>query len=204
MQKNRFTKIICALLCIAIAAALPASAEETDFTDFFNTDSDSELSEYCRLEYEKFASSDAGTLYVNAKSGRFYLEDAAGTRWYSNPDMGDADEGASGVYKMELQSLLLIGYQDIAKKQYGKANSETGSVRSGNAVINRLENGFEAVYSFPQMGFTVPVEITLDSDGINASVDIGKIKESNPESFLICSISVLPYFGAGAPMKRAA
>lgn len=202
MHKNRFSKIICTLLCIAIAATLPVSAEETDFTDFFNTGSDSEISEYCHLEYEKFASSDAGTLYVNTKSGRFYLEDAAGARWYSNPDMGDADKGASGVYKMELQSLLLIGYQDIAKKQYGKANSETGSVRSGNAVISKLENGFEAVYSFPQMGFTVPVEITLDSEGINASVDMSKIKESNPESFLLCSISLLPYFGAGAPDEK--
>lgn len=201
MAKNRPIKILCFLLCIALAAALPVSAENevTDYTDFFDTDSSYEVSEYCNLEYEKFASSDAGSLYVNTKSGRFYLEDAAGVRWYSNPDMGDADEGASGVYRMELQSLLIIGYQDIAKNQYSKANSETGSVRSGNAVINKLDNGFEAVYNFAQLGFTIPVTITLESDGINASVDVTKIKETDPDNYLLCNISLLPYFGAGAP-----
>lgn len=205
MLKFNCKKLFCLLLCGVMSLSyLSVNAEEeiTDYSDFFNTDSTTEESEYCNLDYEKYVSSNAGSLFVNSKSGRFYFEDRTGTRWYSNPDMADKDEGTSGIYKMELQSLLLIGYQDITKKQYSKANSETGSVRAGSAKVNKTENGFEAVYTFEQFGFTVPVEISLDNSGLKAFIDVKKIKETKPDKYLLCSVSLLPYFGAGGPDEQ--
>ncbi len=161
-----------------------------------------EVSEYCNLVYDEIASSKAGKLFVNSDSGRFYFEDTAGEKWYSNPDMGDMDEKASGVYRMELQSLLIVQYYDVENDQFKKANSEANSVRRSGAAIEKIENGFKVVYSFQQLGFEIPVLITLTDKGINALVDCKEIKEENTDEFMLFRISLLPYFGAGTPDEK--
>ncbi len=192
-----YRKLISILLVFGMAVgvfSLSANAEnETD------ENTETEISEYCNLIYDECATSSAGKLFVNFNSGRFYFEDVVGEKWYSNPDTGDMDEKASGVYRMELQSLLIVHYYDVENKQFKKANSEANSVRRSDATVEKSENGFKAVYSFEQLGFVIPVEITLTDEGIKAFVNCRDIKEEKPDEFMLFRISLLPYFGAGAP-----
>ena len=114
-------------------------------------------------------------------------------------DMADADSKATGVYRMELQSLLMIQYYDATAKQLKKANTETSCVRSGGSVrIEIIEDGFIAYYDFTKIGFLIPLRITIDKNGLNAFVDCTKVEEAYPDKFTLYSLSVLPYFGAGS------
>ncbi len=196
---RKFVSILLVLVVASGVFSLAVNAEngineaETD---------DTEISEYCNLTYDECASSKAGKLFVNLDSGRFYFKDTAGEKWYSNPDMGDMDENASGVYRMELQSLMIIHYYDIENDQFKKANSEANSVRQSDAIIEKTKNGFKAVYSFEQLGFVIPVEITLSDKGIEAVVSCQDIKEEKADKYMLFRISLLPYFGAGAPDEQ--
>ncbi len=191
-----YRKFISILLVLGIALgtfSLSASAEDETAKA-----PETEISEYCNLSYDECASSRAGKLFVNSDSGRFYFEDTAGEKWYSNPDMGDMDENASGVYRMELQSLLIIHYYDVENDQYKKANSEANSSRRKGASIEKTANGFKVIYNFEQLGIVIPVEISLDDKGIKAVVNCQEIREEKADEFMLFRISLLPYFGAGA------
>ena len=206
---TKYKRILCLalcsvmLLCIApTGTAIAGSTDDikADDTEDVDLTEEEEISEYCNLNYEECASSSSGKLFVHYDSGRFYYEDKAGQRWYSNPDMADMDSSAGGIYRMELQSLFIVQYYDISVKQYKKANTETSCVRSGGDVkVTNIEDGFEVLYDFAQIGFKIPLRITIDENGINASVDCTKIVEESPEKWMIYCISLLPYFGAGGP-----
>ncbi len=197
-----YKRILCLMLAaVMIAGVLPCGAAAEDME--ISADGEVEISEYCNLQYEECASGSSGKLFVHRKSGRFFYEDSVGQRWYSNPDMADMDSGAGGVYRMELQSLLMIQYYEIESKQYKKANTETSCVRSGgSATVTDIKNGFEVLYDFAVLGFKIPVKIVLDENGFSASIDCTKIVESKPEKTRLYCVSLLPYFGAGAPDER--
>lgn len=203
-MKNLFKTLTCVFVIISVLCApcssFSAEPSNDPFFDLFSTENkteDNTASEYCNLEYVKFCENSKGSLFVNEKSGRFYFEDVSGCRWYSNPDMGDIDANAGGAYKMELQSLILFEYYDYEVKQLKKANSEALSVRFEDAEIKKTENGFKAIYNFDDLGFKIPLEVSLDEYGITAMVNCEDLVEQQEEK-RIFNISVLPYFGAGA------
>ena len=204
---TKYKRIMCSVLAaVMLAGALPmglTSAEDADVSVDNEVAQEVEVSEYCNLSYEECASGEAGKLFVHRKSGRFYYEDNAGQRWYSNPDMADMDNGAGGVYRMELQSLVMIQYYEASTKQYKRANNETSCVRSGgSATVTDIENGFEVLYDFAQIGFKIPLKVVLDKNGFSASVDCTKIVESKPDKNRLYCVSILPYFGAGGPDEQ--
>lgn len=145
--------------------------------------------------YELITSNDTFILYANKQNGQFYIEDKkTQTRWYSNPQVRQEDT-TSAVFKMEQSSLLLISSYDETADILSKSNSEAMSVRKNGVAFKPIDNGFEVCYDFSALDIKIPVRITLNKDGFNATVPIDNIKENST----LFGLSLLPYFGAGHP-----
>lgn len=147
--------------------------------------------------YKKMASTASLDLYAQPESGRFYVQDRTkGSVWYSNPINREDDEKATGVYRMEMASLLIVRGIDVVNKQQFKKNSETSSVRRDTFVFEPIHNGFRIIYTFAEEGFVIPVVVQLEGDSLKVAIEAKGVKETMPETNLIGSIDLLPYFGA--------
>ena len=147
--------------------------------------------------YKKMASTESLDLYAQPESGRFYVQDRTkGSVWYSNPINREDDEKATGVYRMEMASLLIVRGIDVVNKQQFKKNSETSSVRRDTFVFEPIHNGFRIIYTFAEEGFVIPVVVQLEGDSLKVAIEAKGVKETMPETNLIGSIDLLPYFGA--------
>lgn len=145
--------------------------------------------------YEFITENDTFMLYANKQSGQFYIQDKkTETKWYSNPAVKEGDT-TSAVFKMEQSSLLLISSYDETADILSKSNSEAMSVRKNGAIFKKIDNGFEIYYNFSALDIKIPVRITLNENGFNASVPVDGIKENST----LFGLSLLPYFGAGHP-----
>ena len=143
------------------------------------------------------AESDGLILSVNSQNGSFRVRDtAAETDWYSAPPEVEADPVANPAGKMELSSALVIEIFDLEKSDTVRKNSENACVRKKGLTLYRVENGFRADYLFPDYQITVPVEVTLGDGGLTVRVLTAEITEERPERYLLCGLSLLPYFGA--------
>lgn len=117
--------------------------------------------------------------------------------WSSTPEGGKDDTIASGVYKMELLSNLIVYGLDVEQDKEFKRNSETASVRKEGVSVTLAENGFTAVYRFPAEGWTIPVQVALEKDRLSVTMDTAAVIEENPDKYRIASVCLLPYLGAG-------
>ena len=88
-------------------------------------------------------------LMVNTLSGAFKIKDLRnGTIWSSVPENSEEDELASGVYKMELLSNLIVYGLELEESKEFKRNTEAASVRSDGLSVYKIPNGFVAEYYF--------------------------------------------------------
>ena len=149
-------------------------------------------------EWRRVCANDRFELRMNSYNGGFSLTDRrGGAVWSSTPEGAADDTIASGVYKMELLSNLIVYGQDIEQDKEFKRNSETASVRKGGVSVTLAENGFTAVYRFPAEGWTIPVQVALEKERLSVTVDTAGIIEEQPEKYRIASLCLLPYLGAG-------
>jgi len=135
------------------------------------------------------------SLYLQTGSGEFTVTDGQGFAWYSNPKDKENDSFAKGIARMNLFSQLIVRFVNTADRSETTANSYTASVAAGGAVFSKIENGFAAVYSFPEQDVTIPVEVTLQDGYVNICLRYNNIEERG--GVIVRSISLLPYFCAG-------
>lgn len=148
--------------------------------------------------YEFITENEKFSLFANKQNGQFYVEDkATKVKWYSNPEVKKEDK-TSAVFKMEQSSLLLINSYDETADILSKSNSEAMSVRKNGATFKKIDNGFEIKYSFSALDIEIPVRITINESGFNATVPVDEIKEKST----LFGLSLLPYFGAGKPDEK--
>lgn len=137
-------------------------------------------------------------LRVNTESGAFSLVDhRTGEVWSSVPAKED-DDIASGVYRMEVRSNLIVyglEHKETTTVEF-KRNSETASVRKDGVTVSVSDTGFTVTYDFPKEGWIIPLQVELKEDHLSVSIATDKIVESMPETYQIQSISMVPYFGA--------
>ncbi len=153
--------------------------------------------------YVKMAENGRLGLYMRPADGNFYVENKAdGYRWYANPENAQEDSYAANIYKMELSSSLIIGLYDLQKSTMLKKNSEAASVRKGGLALYAIPDGFRAEYTFKSEGVTVPLEITLGEDFLDARIITSAIREeirldeSGKRETAMSSVRLLPNFGA--------
>lgn len=142
--------------------------------------------------------SDSYELRVNAENGTFALADRRTGEIWSSVPAKENDDIASGVYRMEVRSNLIVyglEHTETATVEF-KRNSETASVRKDGVTVAVSDTGFVATYTFPKEGWTIPLRVELKEDHLAVSVVTDQIVESTPETYQIQSISLLPYFGA--------
>lgn len=152
-------------------------------------------------KFEVVAENNLMVLYAVKTSGEFAVEDKRNQYiWYSNPKNREADKVAQGVLKMDLSSQINVTYSDCKSDLMKLKNNFTGSVKKNSVKFESIANGFKVTYSFPgEDGFSIPMNITLGDNYLNAEVDIDKIKEKDN---FIYSMDVLPYFGAGSSKDK--
>ena len=115
--------------------------------------------------------------------------------WYSSPIDAENDEIASPLIIDELLSSNVICY-GIPEKR-----SDNNVLRSGTSdceiTVNDIENGIKVIYDYKKAGFRFPVEYTLESDCLKASLKVSEIQEINSKN-IITQITVMGSFGAGS------
>ena len=148
-------------------------------------------------EFELIAQSASLKLYVRPEDANICVETASGERWYAFPPEG-ADKWARGVYKTEMVSSLIIQYIDLELNETVKKNSQAASVKKNTFALHKLENGFRADYTFNDGKVTIPVEYRLQDEYLEVRILTGEIVEEEPERYILSTVRLLPYFGAGA------
>ena len=149
-------------------------------------------------EWRRVCANDRFELRTNPYNGGFSLTGRnGGAVWSSTPEGAENDTIASGVYKMELLSNLIVYGLDVEQDKEFKRNSETACVRKDGVSVSLLENGFTAVYRFPAEGWTIPVQVVLEEERLSVTVDTSAIIEEKPDKYRIATLCLLPYFGAG-------
>ena len=149
--------------------------------------------------YTLVAESDSIAMYAEMVEGHFYLENKkSGDKWYSVPQGLDEDEITKRKEKVAYKSELIIDYSINEGFASGgliyNSNSNAECAISGEINIKTIKNGMRVEYVFSGLGFTIPVEYTVNGDTFNAKIDTKNIKEGKDCSLI--RIYLLPTFGA--------
>lgn len=137
-------------------------------------------------------------VYVDTATGRFGLEDkAGGAVWWSTPEGAEDDMIANGKTLMEMQSNLLVRYADMSseKQEMDTTNSYAAAVRHNNVAVTVEGNRIRIAYKMADYRLYVPLDLTLDEQGLTCAVATDDILEGG--DYRIYSLTLLPYFGAG-------
>lgn len=131
---------------------------------------------------------------VAEETGAFALTDKrTGSVWYSNPVDRAEQTDVKGAAKMQMNSQLLVEYL-VSKKDIKSATSFASSTNKKGVKISTDADGIRIEYTFVSEGFMIPVLLSLDRDGLVASVLCNEVTEN--EKNQITKISLLPFFGA--------
>lgn len=138
-------------------------------------------------------------LYVDYESGKFYLKDKENDfSWYSVPKYPENDTLSKGVKLNETKSELILEYMAVEDVNHNaslqRANSYTECQNIGGVSVTEINNGVRVVYDFKELEIRIPVEYTLNENGLEAKVLVDEIEDGT--KMLLVSVAVLPYFGA--------
>ncbi len=151
-------------------------------------------SEKDSYEYETISELNGISLAVDKNQAAIMVTDTTGKEWHSTPPDYMEDELSNSATKMAMASLILVSYADITGN-ITTVNGYAASVRKSTYSVREINNGIRFTFTFEREGFVVPVEFWLDGAGLNASVVMGEIRETN-QNFKLIQIALLPYFGA--------
>ena len=118
--------------------------------------------------------------------------------WESNFTDNSSDTVAIGITKTHMLSQIIINY--ISGNEIKSANSYATGFRKGELEYNETESGIKVNYVFSDIEITVPVEYSLESDGLRATVDFANIKEGKTNKLV--SVELLPYFGTTSSLSN--
>lgn len=146
-------------------------------------------------EMEQICTKGEMTLFASLTNGEFAVKNkTTGQIWYSNPQDRE-DDPYSGSDTSKAFSQLALQYIEKTTMLQGFATTYEAELNEGITVTKR-DDGFTAMYKFPDLKIAVPLKIVLTNQGIKASVDVTKIREDSEMDLL--SIAILPFFGAGS------
>lgn len=144
---------------------------------------------------EQVASKGDLTLYCNKNEGTLALEDKkSGRIWWSNPvDLETSNAKLS--QKQELASGMTLTYGE----PFPRSTTIQTSHGKGTFQVEKITDGVQINYSFPQPGIDIPVQLTLQDGYLKLYIDTTQIHENNPSSYdgqLVCDLALMTTFGA--------
>lgn len=122
-------------------------------------------------------------------------EKASGMQWFSNPQ--DRSEDNIAPVKSKLNAQIHVKFMNLEKGVNVEFDNYTGSIKKGRMTHELVENGIKFIFGFPTANVYIPVQYTLCEDGFKAEIVTGEITGVGYNPFLVETIDVLPYFGAG-------
>ena len=152
--------------------------------------------------YTLCGENDTLALYVDAQTTMFYVIDKRnGFEWHSNPPGRMEDTFSVGLRKMEMSALLNIVYCQKSNGNENYINSYTGCVMDGNFQIGMIENGFEVVYQFKEIGLSVPLKVWIQDEALKVCIESEKILLADEDVF-VQRLVPLQYFCAGGASEN--
>ena len=152
--------------------------------------------DYGEAGLKEVAKNEKFTLYTDFTTGEICVqENATGYRWYSNPL--DKEEDKIIAKKPTLSAQFYLTCMDMDLKITKEEDNFSGSIKKGNMNHELVENGVKYTFAFPTTGVVVPVQYTLNEDGLLAQVLVDEIDEQWSNRYLVTGITMLPWFGAG-------
>lgn len=131
-------------------------------------------------------------LLVDDRLGNIAVENKkTGYIWWSAPLGASRDEKATPLLINELRSSNKLTYGTPSKHSTENLRSATDDCEIS---VKDIEGGVRITYKY-EKGFEIPVEYTLETDHIKASLKIGDIKEPDNEN-IITEMNVMNSFGA--------
>lgn len=91
---------------------------------------------------------------------------------------------------MELCSPVNVTYIDAATGMPNIAMASMESVMLDSIASAKIDNGIRVTYAFPSISVSIPVEMTLEEDGLKVSIPMEDVQEGDN---LIYEIAILPY-----------
>ncbi|MBO5197261.1 MAG: hypothetical protein J6B85_01885 [Lachnospiraceae bacterium] len=164
---------------------------------------------YGEAGFRVIAENDSLILYADTTNGELAVEEKTKhVIWYSNPQDKEEDTVAPQKSRLKAQinittlSVPVVGrnlYSTTGSTAYAKStiDSSNDCVELGGLDYELIENGIRFVYSFPKVGIRIPVEYTIEESVFAAEVVTEEIEELWAERYLLLSVDVLPFFGAG-------
>lgn len=146
--------------------------------------------------FVKVAENSSYEMSINKKDASLIIKNKQNNNeWASTPADYMNDKKAAGIAKMSMASQLIIKYSDKSAN-INVTTSKVSSVNKKGMSITDINNGVRVTYKFIKEGFEIPVEYTLENDFLKTDIIVDKIKETNSK-YLLCTIGLLPYLGAG-------
>ena len=146
--------------------------------------------------FRLFADNDKYALYADTSTGEIKVQEKQSEKeWYSNPQDWQSDNIAP--IKPKLRSQFFITFMNVEKCVELSHNNWTNSIRDGGMTYKTVENGIRFDFAFPTSGVIVPVQYTINENGLIAEVLVNEIQELWSERYLVRDITFLPFFGAG-------
>lgn len=147
--------------------------------------------------FSKRAESEKFELYLNSAKADFYIKvKDTGTIWQSNINSATDKGDYKGLARFKMNSQLFVNTYDETTGEITTVVSNSGSVNKDSMKIYPMENGFRAVYNFPMIGVTVPMDVKIDNECLSISVDPEQIIEE--EDVSVVGVSIAPYFGSAS------
>lgn len=111
--------------------------------------------------------------------------------WWSSPINAEGDENAKGLVKKEIASSMVILYGEPAKR----TTSTMRSAKNGKMTYKVSGDTLKVTYRYPAADFKIPVEYTLEEDGLSAKIVTSEIEEetkNDADGKILLEISLLP------------
>lgn len=139
-----------------------------------------------------YAENENFRLLADDRLGNIAVENKkTGYIWWSAPLKASRDENATPLLINELRSSNVITYGIPSKHSTKILRSATDDC---SISAKAIENGVRFIYKY-EKGFEIPVDYTLKSDHIKASLKVSEIKEPDNEDILT-EINLMNSFGA--------
>ena len=195
--------VILALSIIAFLFLASDSAELTQVQEEEQKTLTLDVDDSWEDKFIQVAENERFVLEANMKKAWLHLTDKkTGAQWWSLPEELTKQKKIVGAQNMQLASMISIHYanrDDNTALQTGMA----GSVLKNNMNAKKIKNGARFEFLFANEGFIVPVEVTLDEHGMQASVCTSEIQEAGSRMQLT-GVVLLAGFGSAPENSEGA
>lgn len=145
--------------------------------------------------FRECAENDDYIMQIDDISGIIALKNRhTGYIWYSSPPDVESDDTASEIIKKEILSSNILRYGIPEKRtnnNYLRSNTD-----DCDFSVSDIDNGVRITYNY-NAGFEFPVDYTLESDCLKASLKVSEIRETNPMN-TATEVTIMGSFGAAS------